>query len=143
MEKTAGLLKIIKNKASIALLSFLTDIALSLWSYYKLTNYDEYLKDIKQMVDSPDFQVQIYQIMLKTLTFSLILFLAFHLVIYVLFWKEKKYATKYLRFYTFMAVASCVIMVATKIYLAVIPAFIYGICFTSIGPLKKSQTPSS
>lgn len=139
MEKTAGLLKIIKNKTTIALLCFLTDIALSLWSYFKLTNYDEYLKEVKPLVNSPDFQVQLYQVLLQSLTFSLILFLTFHLVIYFLFWKEKKYAVKYIRFYTFMALISCILMIASKMYLAIIPAFIYGICFTSIGKQPKSQ----
>ncbi len=133
------LLKIIKNKSSIALLCFLTDIALSLWSYFKLTNYDEYLKDVKPLINSPDFQVQLYQVLLQSLTFTFILFLTFHLVIYFLFWKEKKYAIKYVRFYTFTAVVSCILMIASKLYLAIIPAFIYGICFRSIGKQSKSQ----
>lgn len=143
MEKTVGLLKIIKNKTTIALLCFLTDIALSLWSYFKLTNYDEYLKEVKPLVNSPDFQVQLYQVLLQSLTFSLILFLTFHLVIYFLFWKDKKYAVKYVRFYTFMALISCILMIASKMYLAIIPAFIYGFCFTSIGKQPKSQKATS
>jgi len=122
---------IIKNKLHIALLCALLDIALSLWSYFKITNYDEFAKTIKTMVDSPDFQVQIYQVYIQSITFSLLLFIFAHLVIYFFFWKSKKFAIKYVRFYSFLASVSCILMIASKVYWAIIPAFLYGLCFKS------------
>ena len=138
-----------KSRKQIALLCFLSDLGLGVWSYYKTTNYEEYLKmskevasqagPYKQVLDSPDFQVQLYQVILQSLTFSLLLFLTFHLVIYILFWKEKKYATKYLRFYTFMAALSCVIMLFYKMFIGVVPLIIYALSFMEIGELLKAS----
>ncbi len=141
MEKMAELLKIFNlDKKSIALLCFLTDLSLSIWSYLKLTNYDEYLKAVKPIVDSPDFRVQIYQVLLQSLTFSLILFLAFHLVIYILLYKEKKYAIKYVRVYTALAALSCFIMIFSNMPWAVLPLFIYGLAFVSIRKMLQPQS---
>ena len=129
-----------KDNKQIAILCFISDLSLSLWSYFKVTNYDEYLKTVKPMVDSPDFQVQIYQVLLQSLTFSLILFLAFHFVIYILFWKEKKYAVKYVHFYTFMAALSCLIMLFSKMFIALLPLVIYGFAFIATGKMTKILT---
>ena len=74
----------IKNKTQIAVLCFLSDVALGVWSYRKATNYDEYLKQIKIVTNSPEIQLQIYQMMLQWFTVALIAFLLFHLVIYFL-----------------------------------------------------------
>ncbi len=131
--------RLVKNKLSIALLCFLLDLGLSLWSYFEVTNYDKFTKSIKAVVSSPDFQVQIYQVLIQTLTFSLMLFLVAHLIIYFLFCKSKKFAIKYVRFYTFMATVSCVLMIATKVYAAIIPALLYGLCFKAIGPITKES----
>lgn len=127
------------SKRQIALLCFLTDLGMSLWSYFKLTNYDEYIKAVKPMLESPDFQVQIYQVLLQSLTFSLLLFLSFHIVVYYLFFKEKKWAMKYVRFYTFLASLSCLVMIATKIWGAVIPFALYAYAFVATNRLSRSQ----
>lgn len=134
-----------KDKKQIAFFCFFTDVSLSIWTYFKLTNYDEYVKAVKPMIDSPDFQVQMYQVMLQSLTFSLLLFLVFHLVIYFLFLKEKMYAIKYLRFYTAMAVLSSVIMIFSKMFIGFLPLIIYGLSFVAINKMTKAlaqtQTP--
>ncbi len=125
-----------KNKILVALLCFLSDAAVSLWSYFKMTNYDEYVKAIKQAIDSPDFQLQIYQIFLQTLTLVLIIFLILHLVIYVLFYKEKKLAIKYVRLYSFMAAISAVAMIISlKAYFFFIPGVIYTYSFIEAGKM--------
>ena len=128
----------IKNKTQIAVLCFLSDVALGVWSYRKATNYDEYLKQIKIVTNSPEIQLQIYQMMLQWFTVALIAFLLFHLVIYFLFWKEKKAAVKYIRFYTLMAVVSGVLMIAASYYIAVLPTIIYGLSFVSAGRMQKA-----
>ena len=93
----------IKSKIHIATYCFITDVILSLWSYFKLTNYDEYLKQVKSITTSPAIQLQVYQMMLQWFTVTVILFLIFHLVVYFYFWKVKVSAVKYVRFYTFTA----------------------------------------
>ncbi len=65
------------------------------------------------------------------------LFIIIHLVIYFLFWKSKKFAIKYVRFYTAMATISCVLMIATQVYWAIVPALLYGLCFKAIAPIVK------
>lgn len=129
------------SKLKIASLCFLTDLGLSLWSYFKLTNYDEYLKAVRPMLASPDFQLQIYQVLLQSLTFSIILFLSFHLVVYYLFAKEKKWAMKYVRFYSLLAALSCLVMVATQIWAGIIPMLIYGYVFTKTRPMSQNASP--
>ncbi|MBP9681717.1 MAG: hypothetical protein KBD76_09955 [Bacteriovorax sp.] len=126
-----------EERKNLALLSFISDLSLSLWSYFSLTNYEEYLKTISPMVSSPDFQIQIYQVLLQTLTFSLSLFMVFHLVIYILYWKEKSYATKYVYYYSFMAALSCLLMLVGQIYLAIIPLILYSFIFVKTKKMIK------
>lgn len=126
-----------EERKKLALLSFISDLSLSFWSYFSLTNYEEYLKKISPMVSSPDFQIQIYQVLLQTLTFSLSLFMVFHLVIYILYWKEKSYATKYVYYYSFMAALSCLLMLVGQIYLAIIPLILYSFIFVKTKKMIK------
>lgn len=124
----------------IAILCFLSDIGISLWSYFRLTNYDYYLKTVKPIIGSPDLQTQLYQVLLQSFTFSLLLFLAFHLIIYILLWKEKKYALKYVRFYTFMAAISCVLMLTSFSALVVlVPLTVYVLGFINTGKILKEK----
>jgi hypothetical protein len=129
----------VKDKKQIAFYCFFTDVVIAVWSYYKATNYDEYVKAIKNVVNSPDYQVQLYQVILQTMTFSLALFLAFHLIIYFMLIKEKTYAIKYLRFYTFSAALSCVLMLFGKIFIGIIPFFIYGQAFRLLNNSLKEK----
>jgi hypothetical protein len=126
-----------KERKHIALICLMTDLALSVWSYFNLTNYEEYIKAVQPMISSPDFQVQIYQVFLQTLTFTLSLFLLFHLIIYYFFWKEKNYATKYVYYYTFMAVVSCLFMIGSQIYWAIFPMAVYGMSFVATKKMTK------
>lgn len=129
-----------KDTKQIAILCFLSDIGISLWSYFKFTNYDEYQKIAKPIIGSPDLEVQLYQVLLQSLTFSLLLFLVFHLIIYVLLWKEKKYALKYVRFYSFMAAVSALLMMTSVGFLvAFIPLCIYVLSFLALGKLLKNS----
>ncbi|MDD4974757.1 MAG: hypothetical protein PHY93_10430 [Bacteriovorax sp.] len=128
----------LKDKKQIAILCFLADLGISVWSYEKIKNYDEYLKIVKPMVDSPDFQVQIYAVLLQSFIFSMLIFLVFHLVIYFLFVRETKYAIKYVRFYTFMAAISAGIMIFSGVIVAIIPLIIYTLSFISVGKSLKA-----
>lgn len=129
-----------KDTKQIAILCFLADVGVSVWSYFKLTNYDEFMKSVKPYIGSPDFQVQIYQIMLQSFTFTLFLFLAFHLVIYYLFYKEKNYATKYVRFYTIMAALSAAIMIVSGTFVAIVPLIIYTLSYVNVSKMIKLRS---
>ena len=129
-----------KNK-KIALLCFLSDLGMSIWSYDQIKNYDEYLKIVKPLINSPDFQVQLYGVILQSFIFSIMIFLLFHIVIYILFLKEIKYAIKYVRFYTFMAALSAGIMLFSGVFVALFPFIIYLWSFVSVGKsIKASST---
>ena len=91
------------------------------------------------MIDSPEFQVQIYDVMLQSFIFSILLFLVFHLVIYFFLIREKIYAIKYVRFYTFMAAISAGIMIFSGALVGIIPLIIYGLSFISIGKSQKAS----
>lgn len=78
--------------------------------------------------------------MMQSFTFTLILFLLFHLIIYILLWKEKKYAIKYVRFYTFMAALSALLMIyPLQAYVAIIPLIIYVMSFKILGKVLKEM----
>lgn len=117
------------SKKQTALLAFFTDLGISLWSYFKLTNYDDYLKTVKPYLSSPDFQVQIYQVMLQSLTFSLMIFLGFHAVIYWQYSKGKKWAAQYVRIYSLLALISCVFLIGMQTWSGFIPLILYGQVF--------------
>jgi hypothetical protein len=134
------ILQFFNNHKKIALLCFLSDLGLSIWSYELLKNYDQYLKIVKPIVASPDFQVQIYALFLQSLIFTLMIFLAFHLIIYILFIKKLKYAVKYVRIYSAMAAISCVLMILSGYIIAFIPIFIYSLSFFTLKKNLKNNT---
>lgn len=117
------------KKRQTALLCFLTDLGLSLWAYFQLTNYDEYVKRTKPVLNSPDFQIQIYQVLLQSFTFALMLFLGFHGVVYWLYSKEKKWAHKYVRIYSFIAVFGCSFLLFLGAWGALLPLAAYAFVF--------------
>ncbi|MFA6238213.1 MAG: hypothetical protein WC635_12845 [Bacteriovorax sp.] len=128
-----------KETKQIAILCFLSDVGLSLWSYFKLTSFEHFKTSIQPYIDSPDFQLQVYQIVMQSFTFTLLLFLSFHLIIYILLWKEKKYAIKYIRFYSFMAALSALLMIyPLQAYIAVVPLIIYFMSFKELGKVLKA-----
>lgn len=127
-----------KDTKQIAILCFLSDVGLSIWSYFKLTSFEYFKATIEPYLDSPDYQVQVYQVLLQSFTFTLLLFLCFHLIIYALLWKEKRYVYKYVRFYALMAALSAVLMIfSVKAFFAVIPMIIYFMSFKQIGKVLK------
>ncbi len=117
------------NKRNTALLALFTDLAVSIWSYFQLSNYSEYVKTVKPYLDSPDFQLQIYQVLVQSLTFSLLLFLIFHLAIYWQYNKSKKWAILYVRVYTLLAALLSIILVFSQVWAGIIPLLIYSWLF--------------
>ena len=95
-----------KNKYFVPTLAFLTDAALAFYTYLLCTDYKKFQEIAKITIRDPDFQLEIYKVLLQTLTFILLLFLFFHLIIYILFYRGKNFARKYVRFYLIVAIGS-------------------------------------
>ena len=129
-----------QEKTLIALGSFFCDIALSLWIYFRVSNYNAYLKYVKTITDSPDFQVQLYKVYLQSLTFSIMLFLVAHLVVYILYWREMRAAQVYLKFYAAMSSAGCLLLAFFETPFAILPAFLYGAAYFFIAKNIPART---
>ncbi len=122
-----------------------SDIALSSWIYFRATNYDEYVKYVKIITESPDFQVQLYRVYMQSLTFGLLLFLATHLIIYFLYWKEYNSARVYLKFYCIFSSAGCLLLALVETAMGIVPMLLYGVSYYFIAKMigqskARSQT---
>lgn len=104
---------------------YLTDLTLIAWLYFRATNYGRYTHNLEGKVDSPDFQIQLYKVLLQSLTFALLLFLAAQTVVYIMAWKKKRAAYLYLKFFSvFGFVVAFIIAVLSSAY-ALLPMLIY------------------
>jgi hypothetical protein len=130
----------LKKISQIGISCFATDVGLSIWAYFKSTNYEEYLKLVKPILGSPDLEVQVYQVLVQTLTFTLLIFLIFHFVIYLMLSKEKKYALKYTRIYCAMASISAALMLFSYPFAMFLPLIVYATSFISIGKILKTKS---
>jgi len=129
----------VKNKFLIGVICFLTDLVVSVWTYTKASNYQEFVKLLGDKVESPDFQIQIYQIFLQTLIFCLVLFLLIHLAIYMFYSRDKKLAEKYVHFYCGVATLGMIFtVVVSKEYVLLAPTIAYGWCYISVRNLLKN-----
>lgn len=121
-----------KNKLKIATLAMLTDIGLAYYSYKITTNYEQFQKYAKLTITDPTFRLQVYQLIVQTLVFIILLFLFFHFLIYLFFYRGNKFSKKYVRFYLITAIISLTLTVlfSFDIYF-LIGTLIYGYCFIS------------
>ncbi len=121
-----------KDKKQIALLCFLADIGIAYWSYQQISNYNEFKRVAGNTID-PEMLSQIYGLIMDGFMLSMTIFLILHAVIFLLFIRESIFATKYVRFYTFMAALSAAFMIFTGHYVGIAALLVYGIAFVSIG----------
>lgn len=122
-----------KKKLLVPLLAFLTDAALSLYTYLICTNYDQYKKYAKVAITDPEFQLELYKVIVQTFTFVLLLFLIFHLIIYVLYYRNVKFARQYVKFYLILALVSLVLTLLFSFSIYPLLACVgYGICLKYI-----------
>jgi hypothetical protein len=118
-----------ESKYFVPGLAFITDVAMAIYSYFLCTNYEQYKKYAQMAIPDPDFQLQLYKVLLQTMTFVLIIFLFFHLIIYFFYYRGAKFARQYVRFYLIVAVASLAISVLFSFNIYIVLATIaYGIC---------------
>jgi hypothetical protein len=106
---------------------YLSDITLMSWIYFKFTNYDNYAARAHGTVNSPDFQIQLYWVLVQSLTFSLLLFMLAQTVVYFLFWKNFRGAKLYLKFFAIFGAAVSFIITTMFSAYALLPFLIY--CF--------------
>lgn len=104
---------------------YLTDLALIAWLYFRATNYSRYTHGVSGTVDSPDFQIQLYKVLLQSLTFALLLFLFAQTAVYIMAWRKVRAAYLYLKFFSvFGFVIGLLIVILSSAY-ALLPMLIY------------------
>lgn len=104
---------------------FFSDLTLVAWLYFKATNYNRYTQISSGVIDSPDFQFQMYGVLLQSLTFALLLFLTAQVVVYILAWKKFRSAYLYLKFFAVFGFALAMYITITSSSFAMLPMFIY------------------
>ncbi|MBC7539678.1 MAG: hypothetical protein H7281_12720 [Bacteriovorax sp.] len=102
-----------------------SDITMVAWLYFKASNYNRYTRLSGTMVDSPDFQFQIYGILLQSMTFALILFLIAQTVVYILAWRNFRGAYLYLKFFAVFGFAVALYITFTASAFALLPVIFY------------------
>lgn len=114
-----------QEKALAIVLFFLSDITLLAWLYFKATNYNEYFKRSSTMLDSINFQVQIYALFLQTLTFFFLLFIFAQMFIYFLAWRNLRSACLYLKFFSVFGFACTLYITLFHSFFAFLPMSFY------------------
>ena len=104
---------------------YLCDLTLVSWIYFRATNYTQYTKNISGQIDSPDFQIQLYKIILQSLTFALILFLIAQTAVYILAWRKFRSAYFYLKFFSVVGFVLGFFITVTNSAFAMLPMIIY------------------
>lgn len=129
---------IIKNKMQVAFSLFATDVMLSIWSYFQLSNYSEFMKAAKIYNDNPEMLEQVYQTLTLGFIITLLCFNLLHLVIYVLYTRHHKLATKYILFYTILAAISSLILMGTgNLFIGLISFCAYAINYSTVKKLNR------
>lgn len=104
---------------------YLTDITLIAWLYFRATNYGRYTEGMEGKIDSPDFQIQLYKVLLQSLTFALLLFLIAQTVVYIMAWKKIRAAYLYLKFFCVLGFVIGFLIAVTSSGFALLPMVIY------------------
>jgi heme/copper-type cytochrome/quinol oxidase subunit 2 len=123
----------------------LTDIGLAIYTYFAISNFQEFKKILiaSVQVDSPEMQLELYKVFMQTLLFISVVLVVFHLIIYYFYFKEKKYAVTYVKYYSLLAgvsmFASTLIM---NQLLLLLPSLAYSYAFYNSlkhSPLKNNS----
>jgi hypothetical protein len=122
-----------KNKLIVSGLGLLTDILLAIYTYFICSNYEQFQKYAKIAIADPSLQLEVYKMLVQTLTFVLIVFILLHFIVYFFYYRGSLYAKKYIKFYLIMALVSLVIsnLFSFDIYF-MIGTILYGICFAKL-----------
>ena len=115
----------IQQKILALIFCLFSDITLVAWLYFKATNYNRYTRLSGTVIDSPDFQFQVYGILLQSLTFALLLFLVAQVITYILAWRNFRSAYLYLKFFAVFGFAIAMYIALTSSLFALLPMLIY------------------
>lgn len=138
-----------KNKLIAIQCLSLCDIGMAVYTYFALSNFDEFKKIVvlSTGVDSPDIQLELYKLFLQTLTFISIFLVIIHLIIYYFFYKEKKFAKAYVKYYSILASLSLLVSAFFMgQYTLLLPAGIYVLGLYNalkFDPLTNSKTKTA
>lgn len=113
----------LKNLSMI--FSYLSDVTLIAWLYFQATNFQNFAEKLGKSMDSPDFQIQFYQVLIQSLTFALLLFLAAQSVVYILAWRKFRSAFFYLKYFSVLGFAISLFIVFQVSAYALLPVCIY------------------
>jgi hypothetical protein len=133
-----------KNKLIAIQCLSLSDIASAIYSYMFLSNLEQFKKMVSgtEFSESPQFIFELYQVFLQTFIFIAIVILLFHLIVYFFYFRGKKFAELYVKYYSIFAGLSLIIFgfLQNQIVLLV-PGFLYLIGFYYIA--KKTAAPQT
>ncbi len=104
---------------------FLSDVTLFSWIYWQATQYHQFNQLIESSLNSPSFELQLYKVLLQSLTFFLLLFVSAQFVVYVLSWKKMRAALLYLKLYSVLGFAISLLVTLTSSPYALCPALFY------------------
>ena len=133
-----------KNEIKIISLAgcFLSDITLIAWIYYQATNYQNFNVIAKNAINSPDFQIQLYKVILQSLTFLLLLFILAQSAVYIMAIKNMRAAFLYLKIFAVVGFAlSLLISISHSLY-AVLPTLFYLLGYYNFAKTFKETAVS-
>ena len=119
---------------------YLSDLTLGSWLYFRGTNYVRYTETVAGKIDSPDFQIQLYKLMLQSLTFALLFFLLAQTVIYFLAWRRFRSAYFYLKYFSVFGFVLGFLIVVVNSAFALLPMLIYLGGYYVFSKLFKEST---
>ncbi len=139
----------------VVLICFLGDLINSIYIYLELRNfhvlkevlflYSEHLPQYGDVLNAPEFQIQIYQLLIKSTVTTLGLFIFFHAIVYYFFLIKKKFTHHYLMILTFVAGVSTIWFGIRQIFLApmksiiIIQGCLYLLAFFILLKLKNNH----
>ncbi len=112
------------------------------WIYFMATNYNNYAAIAAQNINSPDFQVQLYKVLLQSLTFFLLIFILGQSAVYILAMKNFRAAFMYLKFFSVAGFAAFFFVTFTNSIFGVLPMAIYLFGYYVFSKLFKEASAS-
>ena len=110
------------------------------WLYYMATNYNNYGEIAKKNIDSPDFQIQLYKVLLQSLTFFLLVFILSQTVVYILAARNMRAAFLYLKFFSVFGFASFFFITIIHSGFGLLPMVIYLFGYYVFSKLFKESS---
>lgn len=121
---------------------FLSDMTLIAWLYYQATNYQNFNVIAKNAINSPDFQIQLYKVILQSLTFLLLLFVLAQSAVYIMAIKNMRAAYLYLKIFSVVGFALALLISISHSLYALLPALFYLLGYYTFAKIFKETAVS-